>query len=148
MFHLWPHWIQIIEIRGANNDWHLVIIGSCQDIYHWWSCKVSFTPNTAEPFHWRCFQTNKPLPKSEHLVLVAVYLKILNACKIIVVKIAIWQFVILIRFLRSKSISNSFSMKTNSFLRANNPYLELCKGLQKILGLTNNHYRKYWSQSI
>jgi len=37
-------------------------------------------------------------------------------------------------------------MKTNSFLRANNPYLELCKGLQKILGLTNNHYRKYWSQ--
>ena len=39
-----------------------------------------------------------------------------------------------------------FSMKTNSFLRANDPYLELCKGLQKILGLTNNHYRKYWSQ--
>ena len=34
---------------------------------------------------------------------------------------------ILIRFLQSKLISNSFSMKTNSFLRANNPYLELCK---------------------
>ena len=49
--------------------------------------KVGFTPNTAV-FRWR-FQTNKPLPKSEHLVLVAVYLKILNVCKIIVVKIAI-----------------------------------------------------------
>ena len=33
---------------------------------------------------------------------------------------------ILIRFLLSKLISNSFSMKTNSFLRANNPELELC----------------------
>ena len=27
-----------IEIRDANNDRHLVIFGSCQDIYYWWSC--------------------------------------------------------------------------------------------------------------
>ena len=84
MFYLWPHLLHIIEIRGANNYRHLVIFGSCQDIYYWWGCRVGFTPNTAA-FCWRCFQTNKPLLKSEHLVLVAVYLKILNACKLIVI---------------------------------------------------------------
>jgi len=132
MFYLWPHLLHIIEIRGANNYRHLVIFGSCQDIYYWWGCRVGFTPNTAA-FCWRCFQTNKPLPKSELLVLITVYLKISNACKIIFVNIAIWLYsypnhfdanrfrahtlydLILIRFLRSKLISNSFSMKPIRF---------------------------------
>ena len=132
MFYLWPHLLHIIEIRGANNYRHLVIFGSCQDIYYWWGCRVGFTPNTAA-FCWRCFQTNKPLPKSELLVLITVYLKISNACKIIFVNIAIWLYsypnhfdanrfrahtlydLILIRFLRFKFISNSFSMKPIRF---------------------------------
>ena len=143
MFYLRPHWIQIIEIRGVINDGHLVIFGSCQYmyIYYWWSCRVGFTPNTAT-FRWRCFQTNKPLSKWEHMVLVAVYLKILNTCKIIVVKIAIWLYIrtltismqigfraqslydinqIIIHFLRCKLISNSFSIKTNSFFPSKRP---------------------------
>jgi len=37
-----------------------------------------FTPNMAT-FRWHCFQTNKPFPKLDYLVLVAIYLKILNA---------------------------------------------------------------------
>ena len=77
---------------------------------------VGYTPNTAA-FCWRCFQTNKPLLKSEHLVLVAVYLKILNACKLIVMKIAIWRSLydlnqILIRFLQSKLISSFYEQIT------------------------------------
>ena len=101
---------------------------------------VSFTLNTAT-FRRRCFQANKALRKSEHLVLVTVYLKILNACKTIVVKIAILLYIctqtisiqivfghnlydinqILICFLRSQLISNSF-------LRATESYLELWVG--------------------
>ena len=53
---------------------------------------VGFTLNTAT-FRRRCFQANKALRKSEHLVLVTVYLKILNACKTIVMKIAILLYI-------------------------------------------------------
>ena len=55
---LCPHWIQIIEIRGANNDRHLVIFGSCQDMYYWWSYRVDFTPNTAT-LRWLVFRQLK-----------------------------------------------------------------------------------------
>ena len=46
---------------------------------------------------------------------------------------------ILIRFLQSKLISNSFLMKPNSFLRANDSYLELC-----IIYLNINIERLIW----
>ena len=104
---------------------HLVIFGSCQDIYYWWSCRFGFTLNTAM-FRWHCFQINNPLPKLEHLVLVPVYLEILNACKIIVVIIAIWLYIHTQTFqhksfsgtifLGYKSNSNSFFYELNWFL--------------------------------
>ena len=94
---------------------------------------VGFTPNTAA-FCW-LFQTNKQLSKSEHLVLVTVYWKIL---KIIVVNLTLYSYPnqfdansfraqslydlnqILIRCLQSKFTENKLV-----FLRANDPYLEL-----------------------
>jgi len=108
MFYVWPHCIHIIEIRGANNDRYLVIFGSCQDIYYWWSCRVGFSPNTAM-FRWRRFQTNKPFPKSEHFTLVAVYLIILNACKIIVIEKAI------LLYIRTQTISMHIVFGHNLF---------------------------------
>ena len=82
---------------------HVLFVTTLNTNYSTWSSSVlakifiidgvavGFTPNTAK-FRWRCFQTNKPLHLSEHLVLVVVYLKILNGCKIIV-KIAIWLYI-------------------------------------------------------
>ena len=137
MFYLWPHWIPIIEIRGATPG-HIRFLPR-------YLLLMKFSRFYSEPdaFRWRCFQTNKPLAKSEQLVLVAVTWRYWTR-----VKYLSWTFdlifvskpfrcksfsdTIFIRYksnsnscLRSKLISNSFSMSTNSFLLANDPYLEL-----------------------
>ena len=57
-----------------------IIDGSCSQFYAKYG-RFSWT------FH---FRTNTLLPNSEHLVLGAVYLKILNICEILIVKIVIW----------------------------------------------------------
>jgi len=74
--------LQKLEAQTMNNIWSssvlaniFIIDGVAESVLLWTQS-------------WHCFQTNKMLPKSEHLVLVAVYLKILNVCKIIVVKTA------------------------------------------------------------
>ena len=107
-FYSSSHWIQIIEICGATPG-HLQFLPRYLLLME---LQNRFTPNAE--FRWRSFQTNK----RGIIVVSRRYLKILNLCKIIVVKIAIWLYIriptILMQIVfrhnlyRYKSNSNSF----------------------------------------
>ena len=100
-------------------------------IYYWLSCSVGFTPNTAT-LRWRCFQTNNSRRLLEDIE------RVVNNCREnsnltsysqpnhLDANLFSGQSLhninqILIHFLRSKLISNSFSIKTKSFFPSKRP---------------------------